>query len=148
MGHYSEIPVIITNETERQLQDAAKRLSDLVNNIVVFQPLDVVTHSWIAVRLSDGSYDGTLYDSRFEAVRHQTYEQQCAYVHLSQAMGGMHIREAYAFLKFHRDAYDAGLKLSDPERPNGGFDLITPITNEDVRSQIRRMRRRIHQRGR
>ena len=148
MGTYSEIPVIITNEAERLLQDAAKRLSDNVNNLAIWHPLDVLTRSWIAVRLEDGSYDGTLYDSRYDAVRHQSYEQQCAYLQLSNIMGGMELREAYAFLKFHRDAYDAGLKLTDPERPNGGFDLITPITNEDVRSQIRRMRRRIHQRGR
>ena len=133
MGEYSSILLATKEET-----DSAKRLSDIVNSMVVIHPLDVLTHSWIAVRLSDGGYDGTLYDSRADAVRHQYHESECAYIQLTAALGGMPIQEAHAYLKFHRGAYSSGMKLTDPERPNGGMDVQIPLTYEDVRTQIRR----------
>lgn len=122
--------------------DAAKRLSGIVNTICVIHPMDVVINSWIAVRLADGSTDGVLYDTRREAVRHQPYEKQCAYLSLRQAPGGMDIQAAYAILKFHRDAYDANLVFVDPEHPTGGVDMQIPIAIEDVKSQIRRLHQR------
>ena len=123
--------------------DAAKRLSDIINSLVVVYPLDVLTHSWIAVRLSDGGYDGVLYDSRRDAVRHQKYEKECAYVQLTAVMGGMPVKEAFAFLDYYRGVYATpGASLPDPEAPNGGTDLITPLTIEDMRSAIRRLHNR------
>lgn len=119
--------------------NAARRLSGIVNTICVIQPMDVVINSWIAVRLSDGSTDGVLYDTRRDAVKHQAYEKQCAYLSLRQAPGGMDIQAAYAVLKFHRDAYDAGYVFTDPEHPTGGIDMQMPIAMEDLRSQIRRL---------
>lgn len=122
--------------------DSAKRLSNYINNVCVFQPLDVVLNSWIAVRLSDGSTDGVLYDSRRDAVRHQPYEKQCAYLSLRAAPGGMDIQGAYAILKIHRDAYNNpnyNISFIDPEHPTGGTDLTMPIAMEDVKSTIRRL---------
>lgn len=120
--------------------DRAKRLSGIVNALAICQPLDVLMNSWIAVSLADGGTDGVLYDTRLDAVRHQAYEKQCAYLHLRSAPGGMQVREAYAFLKFHRDAYDSGYVFTDPERPSGGYDMCMPIAREDVRTQLHRLR--------
>jgi hypothetical protein len=134
MGQYSS-PLHATDEE----LNAAKRLSGIINSLVIIYPIDQLIHSWIAVRLSDGGYDGTLYDTRQDAVRHQPHEQQCAYLNLAPVMGGMEVQAAYAILKFHRDAYDAGMTFIDPEHPTGGMDIGMPIAMEDVRAHIHRM---------
>jgi hypothetical protein len=134
MGQYSS-PLYATDEE----LNAAKRLSGIINSLVVIYPIDQLIHSWIAVRLSDGGYDGTLYDTRLDAVRHQPHEQQCAYLNLAPVMGGMEVQAAYAILKFHRDAYEAGMTFIDPEHPTGGMDIGMPIAMEDVRAHIHRM---------
>lgn len=134
MGQYSSL----LTASEEEL-DSAKRLSGIINSLVIIHPIDTLIHSWIAVRLSDGGYDGTLYDTRQDAVRHQQYEQQCAYLNLAPVMGGMDVQAAYAILKFHRDAYDADMTFIDPEHPTGGMDIGMPIAMEDVRAHIHRM---------
>jgi len=134
MGQYSS-PLYATDEE----LNAAKRLSGIINSLVIIYPIDQLIHSWIAVRLSDGGYDGTLYDTRQDAVRHQPHEQQCAYLNLAPIMGGMEVQAAYAILKFHRDAYEAGMTFIDPEHPTGGMDIGMPIAMEDVRAHIHRM---------
>lgn len=123
-------------------RDAAKRLSDIINSICVFQPLEVVINSWLAVRLADGGYDGTLYDSRAAAVKKQSDEKLCVYVNLRASPGGMPVKEAYAYLQFHRAAYDAGMRLTDPDRPQGGSALMEPLTREDFRSHVNALRKR------
>lgn len=134
MGQYSS-PLLATEEE----MNAAKRLSGIINSLVVIYPIDQLIHSWIAVRLSDGGYDGTLYDTRQDAVRHQPHEQYCAYLNLAPVMGGMEVQAAYAILKFHRDAYEAGMTFIDPEHPTGGMDIGMPVAMEDVRTHIHRM---------
>ena len=134
MGQYSS-PLLASEEE----LNAAKRLSGIINSLVIIYPIDQLIHSWIAVRLSDGGYDGTLYDTRQDAVRHQPHEQQCAYLNLAPVMGGMEVQAAYAILKFHRDAYEAGMTFIDPEHPTGGMDIGMPIAMEDVRAHIHRM---------
>lgn len=135
MGEYSSILL----ERDQAKIDRAKRLSGIVNSMVIIHPLEVVVRSWIAVRLSDGGTDGVLYDSRVDAVKHQQYENQCAYLSLRAAVSGMDEQEAYVYLKFHEHAYDAGYRFTNPEAPNGGMDMQIPLTYEDVRSQIRRL---------
>lgn len=122
--------------------DSAKRLSDIVNNLAIAYPPGEIINCWIAVRLSDGGTDGVLYDTRRDAVRHQIDEKQCAYLSLFHAPGGMDTRAAHDFLKYHRDAYRAGFRLPDPDHPHGGLDFCMPITHEDLRSQITRLRNR------
>lgn len=143
MGQYSQLPLFSQNPKDIADVNAAKRLSDIINNICISQPLDVVTRSWIAVSLADGSTDGTLYDTRRDAVSFQYYEQQCAYLCLKEAPHGMATQEAYVFLKFHREAYDAGLRLTDPEKDNGGYDLRMPIAREDVQRHIAALNRKV-----
>jgi hypothetical protein len=139
MGEFSSILL----ERDQSKIDRAKRLSDIVNSLVLIYPLEVLTRSWIAVRLSDGGTDGTLYDTRRDAVRHQAHETQCAYIQLTAVMGGIQLQEAYTYLKFQEYVYDnPNFRMTDPEAPNGGMDMQIPLTNEDVRSQIRRLHAR------
>jgi hypothetical protein len=136
MSNYSQLPLFSQNPQDRADIDSAKRLSDIVNNICISQPIDVVIRSWIAISLADGSTDGVLYETRLSAVQHQYHETQCAYLSLKESPHGMPIQEAYVFLKFHRDAYKAGLRLTDPEKDNGGYDLRMPIAREDIQHQL------------
>lgn len=142
MGQYSQLPLFSQDPQDIADVNAAKRLSDIVNNICISQPLDMVIHSWIAVSLADGSTDGVLYESRLSAVQHQYHETQCAYLCLKEAPHGMPTQDAYVYLKFHRDAYLAGLRLTDPEKDNGGYDLRMPIANEDVNRQLATLNRK------
>jgi len=143
MGNYSQLPLFSQDPQDIADCDAAKRLSDIVNNICISQPLDVVIRSWIAISLADGSSDGVLYDSRKDAVLHQYHETQCAYLCLKEAPHGMPTQEAYAYLKFHRDAYKANMRLTDPEKDNGGYDLCMPIAREDVNRQLAALNRKV-----
>lgn len=112
--------------------DSAKRASDAVNLHLAAQGF-AAFRKWVAVRLLDGKSDGVLYDTRREAVRHQFDEQLCAYVCLPPTR--MSPCSAEAFLKFTRDAYSSGFRLTDPDHRTGGRDLIKRLTTRDQRRQ-------------
>lgn len=119
--------------------DAAKRASDIVNSYVTFTPHDQLIRSWLAIRLSDGGYDGNLYESKREAVRHQLDEFLCAYVCLKNLQGGSTPREMEIFLKFNRDAYEAGFRLPDPDDVMGGREvLMTSNLHDYYRNELNR----------
>lgn len=113
--------------------DAAHRFADIHNMHLLADPGNI--GRWMAVRLSDGGTDGVVYDYRREAIRHQLHETLCAYVKVHPA--GMSPKEAEGILRFHRFAYDNGMKLTDPEGP----EVILPSTNEEMSSQLRRLKR-------
>jgi len=113
--------------------DAAKRASDIINGYRAFVPWDELIHKVVAIRLSDGGSDGVLYDSKRDAVRHQLDEFLCAYVHLRNLVGGASPREMEIFLKWNRDAYDAGFRLPDPDDVKGGPELIMQTLDYDKR---------------
>jgi hypothetical protein len=48
--------------------------------------------------------------------------------------------EAEVMLKFHRNAYDAGFRLADPEKKSGGPDVIPRITREGMLQQLNAFR--------
>lgn len=126
----------------REYSDAAKRMSDIVNGLIVAQPWDVRTRSWIAVKLQDGDWDGNLYDSQHDARTHQTDEFLCSYLPLRTAGGGMQPRECEAWLSFHRAAYDAGYRLPDPDRAIPQYaapQLVMPLAREDLHSQLKKL---------
>jgi hypothetical protein len=108
--------------------DAAKRLADNVNARIVFTPFDQLTRSWMAFKLEDGSTDGTLYDSREDAISHQVDEKLCAYICMRQCLQGISYRDADLFLKMHRMVYDAGGRFSDITQDvimsNRGYDIL------------------------
>lgn len=91
---------------------------------------------WIAARLSDGATDGTVYDSKADAVAHQVHETQCAYLVVPPA--AMPEAEATAYLELHERMYASGYRLQDPE--------TTPImTRADMPTLNRAGRRRAEQ---
>lgn len=95
--------------------DAARRIAD-AHNLVLLTNGRSVAGKWIACKLSDGTSDGVLYDSRTHAVRHQLHEKQCAYLQIQPEP--MSNQEAAAYLRFVRDVYDAGLSMPDPDNPD------------------------------
>jgi hypothetical protein len=111
--------------------DAARRCSEIVTaTAIIADAVGDTTYRWVAIRLSDGGSDGTVYASRDDAIRHQLHEELCAYVLCPPS--GMQPQEAEIYLAFHRKAYDAGFRMTGPE-------CITPITNEGMRSQLTRL---------
>jgi len=146
MGAYSDLATATIEERE-----SAKRLSDAINGLCVFVDFETLVHRWITVRLRDGFTDRTLYDSRADAVRLTTNGDPCAYLSLRFCPSGMEEREAFAWLRLQRDAYsakDIGIRLVDPEAANGGHDFLMPICNEDVRAEMRNIRRQAARKGR
>lgn len=113
------------------VSDAAKRCADIVNGYISFVPWDELKHKFIAIRLSDGGSDGTLYDSKRDAVRHQSDEKLCAYIAFRNLAGGMNPIEAERYLKWNRDAYDAGMRLPDPDHQSGGPDPFPTVDQYD-----------------
>lgn len=91
------------------VKEDGRRLSDAVNLAVLLGGAG----RWIAGRLSDGSTDGLIYDSKADAIRHQLHENQCAYVKVPP--GGMPPLEATRYLQIHRELYAAGARLADPD---------------------------------
>lgn len=112
------------------VSDAAKRASGEVNLQVALSRSNV--GRWLALRLSDGGSDGVAYDTRADAVRHQLHESQCAYVKIPP--GGMPPEHAERFLAFHRKAYDAGFRLTDPDDRR---EVIMPHTIETMKGFLR-----------
>lgn len=113
--------------------DAAKRVSDTYN-LHLIGAGDLAKGQWIAVALADGASDNVLYASRLAAVKHQHHnEQYCAYIRIMPTQ--MTVCEAEAFLRMHRLAYDNGFRMTDPEAPGGGHDIVPRITGEEFHAQ-------------
>ena len=110
-----------------EISDPAKRMSDIINSLITFVPLWDLRTKWIAVRLIDGGYDGTLYDSRDDAINHQIDERFCAYVAMISMLQGAKPLDCAIYLEFHRQAYDSGMRLHEPEAPQ----LILPTRAYD-----------------
>jgi hypothetical protein len=104
-------------------KDRAQRSSDLINEARETLDWDALRLCWIAIRLSDGSSDMVIYDTKRDAVRGQLHEQQCAYIAFRNLIGGTTPREMLRFLRFVEKAYDAGMRLPDPDALDGGPDL-------------------------
>lgn len=136
-----DIPVLVAHEPGCSLRghrghtDAAKRCADAVN-LHRFALGYAAVGRWVAVRLADGSSDGTLYDTKHDAIRHQADEYLCAYIRLVPR--AMSVCAAESVLRWHRMSYDAGAhrNLVDASDPRGGRELIPRITTEDHRRQV------------
>lgn len=132
-------------QRDAQITDAARRARDIVNGKLAAYPWEQLRHQWLAIRLSDGGSDGTLYDSKRDAVRHQLDEKLCAYIAFRNIAAGTNAQDMQIFLDFNRAAYDAGMRMPDPDDQFGGPELIDSVTREDMAAQLAafdRMRRR------
>lgn len=117
--------------TGPSISDEAKRASDIVNGYYAYVPWDQLRNSCIAIRLSDGGSDGVLYDNKRDAVRHQTDEFLCAYIFPRNCANGISPLEAERFLAFTRGAYNAGMRLPDPDAMDGGKDPFMDVAQYD-----------------
>lgn len=113
--------------------DAARHACDAVNLHISALGFDACG-KWVALRLRDGRSDDALYDSKQDAVRHQSDEKLCAYVCIPP--NGMTECRAESFLTTMRKLYDAGWRLTDPDAKNGGPDLIPRSSIEDQTRQM------------
>lgn len=102
-------------------------MAGIINGYVTFIPPFELMTKWVAIRLQDGGSDGNLYDSREDAIRHQIDERFCAYVCMGAMMQGAKPLDCAIYLEVHRQAYDSGMRLHEPEAPQ----IIMPTTLYD-----------------
>lgn len=123
--------------------DAAKRAWEQLKNIAVHTDWETRVNSIVTIRLSDGHCDGVLYESKQAAVKHTGHnEHYFAYFSFRSSPNGFASpRDAAVFLEYHRQAYDNGWRLPDPDDPRGGPDMIMPTPAELVNEQLTRLMR-------
>lgn len=122
-----------TDPELRALRDAGSRMSDALNAQVVFGGIGCFGR-WMAFALADGSSDGTLYDSRADAISHQKHEQLAWYEPVRPT--GYSPDECALTLAYARAAYDSGWR-ADVDYPAP----IMPVRIEDARTKVRQLRR-------
>lgn len=122
---------MVAKSPREMVSDAARRCADIINQEISLRNWDDIKNMWIAIRLSDGGYDGTLYESKRDAVRHQEDEFLCAYICFRNIAAGITPFEAEKFLDFNRRAYRAGFRLPDPDHKTGGPDLFLSTDDHD-----------------
>lgn len=121
----------------QELADIGRKVSDHLNMVRLFHDWDDIKDKWMAFRLSDGGTDGVVYETRKDAVSYQFHEQWCAYISFANLVGGAVPRECAIFMKFTRDAYKGGMRLVDPEAPNGGREAVmTTAMTDYYRAQL------------
>lgn len=112
------------------VEDAGRRMAELVNLRVSSTPWDLLVNSWMAFRMDDGSSDNVLYDTRESAMKHQPDERYCFYLCMRNAMGGVQPLDAQLLINMQRQVYSAGGRLADPDAPSiivssKGYDKLT-----------------------
>jgi len=117
--------------------DAAKRLSDTYNLHIV---AGARRGSVIAYSLADARSDGTVYDSREDAVAHQRHnEGRRGYVRIGA--GRMTVCEAAAVIRWDRQA--AELAAAQLGEKSGGLEVIPRLGIEERERQLAVMSGRI-----
>lgn len=120
--------------------DSAKRCADQINLHYAANELGVwgSVGKWVAIRLEDGGSDGTAYDNKADAVRHQYDEFLCCYIR----MIGVHmdVCEAETFMETNRRLYAAGMRMADPDSRSGGRQLLRSNRSEVQRDVLRILR--------
>lgn len=120
------------------MTDAAKRAFDIARSVVVFTDYETRVRGWIAFRLADGGWDGVLYPSKADAIRHQSNEKNHAFFSFRGAPNGFATaKEAAVWLEYHRHVYARGGRPPDPDDPHGGPEIIMPTTKEQLMAQLR-----------
>ena len=114
--------------------DAAKRLSDTYNLHVT---CGARIGSVFAYSLADATSDGTLYDSRQDAVDHQRHNEGWrGYVRMGP--GRMSVCQAAAVIRWDRQA--AELARAQRGERSGGLEVIPRLTIADRERQLAAMR--------
>jgi hypothetical protein len=117
--------------------DPAKRVSDAVNNHARAVGLGIswetVQGRFMAFSLNDGRSDGNLYDNMAAAVRHT---DEMTHFYLQLRAEGMEVCEAELMLTFHRKGRSAGFPQADPDRKDGGPQIIPRLGTSELMSQL------------
>lgn len=109
--------------------DAAKRMSELINLLILCQPWDALIHGCLAFRLDDGTSDNVLYPNRQEALKYQL--RPCAVFHFRNSPGGVNPKDCQIFLNISRMAYENDrVAWTDPASPDlimsqRGYDYLS-----------------------
>ncbi|MGH3606503.1 MAG: hypothetical protein ACRDRD_00220 [Pseudonocardiaceae bacterium] len=90
---------------------------------------------WVAVRLSDGSSDNTLYDTQADAARHHGNDRD-RWCFIPVRPGGINVCQAESVMATNRRLYKAGFQLGDPS----GRVPIPRLTRTDQARQLRALR--------
>lgn len=101
--------------------DCAYRCSDIVRQMIA----DHHVGKWVAIRLSDGGSDKVPYDTKADAIRHTYDELKHCYVLVP--MLDMSPRAAWNYIRLHRQLYDAGYHLVDPDK-----EVVVSQREEDL----------------
>lgn len=113
------------------ISDAAHRANDAVNEKLAHNGWDI-RNCWMAFRLADGTGDGTLYDTKRDAIRHCGNNEKYYFFYcFRNAPGGSNPRDMQIWINMHRHAYDNGGHLTDPDAPDGGGDRIMSTQHYD-----------------
>jgi len=113
-----------------EVEASGKRMAERINLMVISHPWDTLVNSWMAFKLADGDTDGVLYDTRQDAVTHQLDERWCCYFCMRNAVGGVNELDCQLYINLHRQVYDAGGRLTDPE--GRGESLIVSTKGYDI----------------
>jgi len=98
--------------------------------------IDSTLNRIFACALADGTSDGVLYDTRFDAIRHQHHNEKFyAYFRVERYV--MSVCQAESVLKFHREAYDQGLVFADRDDARlSSMEIIPRMTQEHYARQL------------
>jgi hypothetical protein len=129
-------------EFPQELIDAANRMRDAHDLHVVAGALGARERhlQWLAIRLADGRSDGTVYETRRDAVRHtQNKERGWAYIKISADSMGE--RQAIIVLQMFRRAFSRGVIFAEEEVivPQMS-ELMAPFLPRTLKTLNRRMR--------
>lgn len=117
-----------------QPSDAAKRFAAGINGLLAFNKPWEIQAKWVAVTLQDGSVDSSLYDTRTEAISHQSDSALCFYFPIGNFASGMSPIMGELMLMAQRDAYDSGLRITDERQP----DMFMGIERSDAYQSLLR----------
>lgn len=108
-------------------------MAEILNNVRMSHDWDDIKHAWMAFALEDGSSDGTVYDSRADAIRvNRNRSRKLFYVALRTIMHGITAHEATQILALTRVQSERG--RYNPREDSQ--DPITPLTREDYAAEL------------
>jgi hypothetical protein len=110
---------------ETAYTDAARRMADAVNIHIAVQGF-AASGKWVACKLADGASDGALYDTKMQAMTHQTMDEKY-YAYVMIPPTGMTYGQAERYLMFVRQCYDNGFKVRESD---GDRTALLPSRNE------------------
>lgn len=115
-------------------EDSAKRMHAAMGlHYMALTTEEILQRRFIAIRLADGGSDNTVYDTRAEAIRHQTFGDQNRYLYLVLPLDRPPVEACDTLLWYGRRAYDAGYR---PATSHEGAGLLLPLRQENLTADI------------